>query len=67
MLTSLPFLRSLLWQISGAIAALTPEEMLNVYERVWRYRYTLEPPTSEEPNFIRELANQFHSVPIHDV
>jgi hypothetical protein len=63
----LPFLRSLLWQTNGAIAALTPEEMLNVYERGWRYRHTLETPTPEELNFIRELATQFHSAIIHDV
>lgn len=42
--SNLPFLRSLLWQTNGAIAALTPEEILNVYERGWRYRYTLDPP-----------------------
>ena len=65
--TSLPFLRSLLWQTNGAIAVLTPEEMLNVYERGWRYRYTLESPTPEELNFIRELAAQFASTMIHDV
>ena len=63
----LPFLRSLLWQTSDAIAALTPEEMLNVYERGWRYRDTLESPTPEELNFIRELAAQFHSDIIQDV
>ena len=65
--TSLPFLRSLLWQTNGAIAVLTPEEMLNVYERGWRSRDTLEPPTPEELNFIPELAAQFASTMIHDV
>jgi hypothetical protein len=64
---SLPFLRSLLWQTNGAIDSLTLEEILQVYERGWRYRQTLESPTPEELSFIRELATQFQSGVIQDV
>jgi hypothetical protein len=65
--TPLPFLRSLLWQTNGSIEALSLEEILQVYERGWRYRDTLNSPTPEELHFIRELATRFHSEIIQDV
>lgn len=68
--SDLPFLQSLLWQTErtdGQTEALSHEEMLNVYERGWRYRDTLESPTPEELSFIRQLALEHKSWLIHDV
>ncbi len=65
--SSLPFLRSLLWQTNGQIEALSLEEMLNLYERGWRYRGVLESPTPEELSFIRQLATHYHSWLVQDV
>jgi Nucleotidyl transferase AbiEii toxin, Type IV TA system len=56
----LPFLESICWQTRD-VYRFTPEEMLNRYERGWRYRDIFNNLESEELDFIRELAAYYKS------
>ena len=62
----LPFLDSICWQTKD-IKQFTLSEMLNRYERGWRYRGTLADLEGEELNFVRELANINNSWIVCDV
>lgn len=62
----LPFLEAVCWDLPD-VKILTPEEMLNRYERGWEYRGVLADVGVEEKNFIAALANIGGSWLIHDV
>lgn len=51
----LPFLTAVCWDL-GDVHDLTPDEMLNRYERSWDYRGALADVEGEEKVFIRKLA-----------
>ncbi|MEQ8392736.1 MAG: hypothetical protein RIB30_17240 [Thalassospira sp.] len=52
----LPFLRALLWQ-GDKERRLSKQEMLNAYERGWRFHDILAEPTVDELKFIKALAS----------
>ena len=56
----LPFLKALCWQMSD-IEGLTPAEILQTYERGWRYLGVLPQPNQEEWQFIRQLSDEYRS------
>ncbi|GAA6618767.1 hypothetical protein [Scytonema sp. NUACC26] len=56
----LPFLEAICWQTEN-VYQFTPEEMLSRYERGWRYREIFNNLEGEELNFLRELAERYHS------
>jgi Nucleotidyl transferase AbiEii toxin, Type IV TA system len=56
----LPFLESICWQIAD-VHQLTPEEMLNSYERGWKYREIFNNLKGEELIFLTELARNYNS------
>jgi hypothetical protein len=51
----LPFLEAVCWDL-GDVHDLTPDEMLNRYERGWEYRGILADVEGGEKVFIRKLA-----------
>lgn len=51
----LPFLEAVCWDL-GDVHDLTPDEMLNRYERSWDYRGTLADLEGREKAFVRRLA-----------
>lgn len=51
----LPFLEAVCWDL-GDVHDLTPDEMLNRYERSWDYRGTLADVEGREKTFVRTLA-----------
>ncbi len=51
----LPFLEAVCWDL-GDVHKLTPDEMLNRYERGWEYRGILADVEGGEKTFIRKLA-----------
>lgn len=60
-LSELPFLRSLCWQTSTpSIAQLCDLEILQLYERNWRYQGVMALGEIER-QFVQELACQYHS------
>jgi hypothetical protein len=56
----LPFLESICWQTED-IYRLSPEEMLSRYERGWKYRSLFNNLEGDELEFVRRLANTYHS------
>ncbi|CAN1210849.1 Nucleotidyl transferase AbiEii/AbiGii toxin family protein [Tumidithrix helvetica PCC 7403] len=56
----LPFLSAICWQESTA-RKLSPEEMLRLYERNWRFLGVLGHPTAEEFAFIAKIAKSYGS------
>ncbi len=56
----LPFLESICWQIAD-VYRLSPEEMLNSYERGWKYREIFNNLKGEELIFLTELARNYNS------
>jgi hypothetical protein len=67
-LNDLPFLRSLCWQSpSPSIATLSESEVLQLYERNWRYRGVIADLNECERQFVRNLARQYQSWLINDV
>lgn len=62
----LPFLKSICWQTQD-IRNLTLSEMLNRYERGWRYRGVLADLEGEELDFVRKLAESNDSWIANDV
>ncbi|WP_068819102.1 hypothetical protein [Phormidesmis priestleyi] len=61
-LDQLPFLKSLCWQgETPSIANLTEVEVLQLYERNWRLRGVLAGVSTVEQQFIRNLADKYHS------
>lgn len=53
--SQLPFLKAVCWDLVN-IQDLTPDEMLNRYERGWDYRGALADVKGDEKVFIRKLA-----------
>lgn len=51
----LPFLEAICWQ-QDDIQYFTQDEMLNCYERGWKYRGVLEDLKGEELVFVQKLA-----------
>lgn len=51
----LPFLEAICWDL-GDVHDLTPDEMLNRYERGWDYRGTLADVEGNEKAFVGKLA-----------
>jgi hypothetical protein len=67
-LNELPFLQSVCWQgETPSIAGLTALEILNLYERNWRYRGVLGELSPTEQDFVRSLATEYHSWLMNDV
>lgn len=61
-LNELPFLRSLCWQShSPSVAGLSELEILQLYERNWRYHRVLAQISETERQFIHRLAVAHHS------
>ncbi len=56
----LPFLEFVCWQTEN-VYRLTPEQMLNRYERAWRYRQQFGYFNDEELKFIKKIAKYYHS------
>lgn len=56
----LPFLESICWQTAN-VYQFTPEEMLSRYERGWEYRKLFSNLEGEELNFLKKLAQRYHS------
>ncbi|VEP14279.1 conserved hypothetical protein [Hyella patelloides LEGE 07179] len=57
---NLPFLSAICWQIDD-IYRLLPKEMLQIYERNWRYCGILATPSTEEISFIKQLCHYYNS------
>ena len=62
---NLPFLSAICWQIED-IYRLSPQEMLQIYERNWRHYGILATPSKEEISFIKQLSQYYHSELITD-
>ncbi len=62
----LPFLKSVCWQTED-IRHFTLLEMLNRYERGWKYRGVLADIEGEELDFLRDLVKEFDSWIANDV
>lgn len=61
-LEELPFLRSLCWQGSTpSIDGFSEQEVLNLYERNWRFRGVMAEVSDREAIVIRALAVKHHS------
>jgi hypothetical protein len=61
-LESLPFLRSLCWQSEQAsIEGLSDEDILDLYERNWRYKGVMAELSDIEAQFVKRLAQQHQS------
>jgi hypothetical protein len=67
-LAQFPFLRSLCWQgETPSIAGLSELEILQIYERNWRYRGATANLSETERTFIHQLAQRYQSWLINDV
>lgn len=51
----LPFLQAICWELAD-VGLLTPDEMLNRYERGWAYRGVLADIEGEEKQYLSTLA-----------
>jgi hypothetical protein len=61
-LDDLPFLKSLCWQgDTPSIAHLSDAEILQLYERNWRYRGVIANLSEEEKTVVRQLALKYDS------
>jgi hypothetical protein len=61
-LEDLPFLRSLCWQSEQAsIKGLSDLEILDLYERNWRYKGVMAELSDIEAQFVKQLAQQHQS------
>ncbi|MCP4348515.1 MAG: hypothetical protein GY795_23780 [Desulfobacterales bacterium] len=63
---NLPFLKSVCWQTQD-ITLFTLSEMLNRYERGWKYRGVLADLEGEELDFVRNLVKKNDSWIVCDV
>jgi hypothetical protein len=67
-LDELPFLRSLLWQgETPTIKDRSSQEILQIYERGWRYRGVMANISDTEQQFIQSLAREHHSWLTNDI
>jgi hypothetical protein len=62
----LPFLESICWQTKD-VYQFTLEEMLNAYERGWKYHSLFDNLREEELEFIKKIAHQYQSWLIVDL
>lgn len=62
----LPFLSAICWQTKD-VRAFSPVEMLERYERGWRYRGVVADLDPEEREFVKRIATHFGSWIINDV
>jgi hypothetical protein len=61
-LDNLPFLKSLCWQgHSASVAELSDDEILQLYERNWRYRGVIADLSEDEKILLSQLATKHHS------
>ncbi|MGC1310551.1 MAG: hypothetical protein WA885_25255 [Phormidesmis sp.] len=61
-ITDLPFLKSLCWQgETPSIAGLSDDEILQIYERNWRYRGVIADLSEAEKKMLLKLATQYRS------
>ncbi|BAC89564.1 hypothetical protein [Gloeobacter violaceus] len=56
----LPLLKALCWQ-TGSTSGLSPREMLQIYERGWRFRGVLADLGEQEREFLQKLIHRFGS------
>ncbi|MDM8517415.1 hypothetical protein QUF76_14550 [Desulfobacterales bacterium HSG16] len=64
--TDLPFLKSICWQTKN-VRHFSLQEMLNRYERGWKYRGVLTDLEGEELDFVRNLVKKLDSWIANDV
>lgn len=62
----LPFLEFICWQTKN-VYQFTIEEILNSYERGWKYRSLFDNLDKEELEFIKKIAHQYQSWLIVDL
>jgi hypothetical protein len=68
MLDNLPFLKSLCWQGDAPTTNhLSDAEILQLYERNWRYRGVIADLSAAEKVFVYELALKYHSWLVNEV
>jgi hypothetical protein len=68
MLDNLPFLKSLCWQSDAPTTnQLSDAEILQLYERNWRYRGVITDLSEAEKVFVYELALKYHSWLVNEV
>lgn len=61
-IADLPFLQSLFWQgQSASIAGLSEDEILQTYERNWRYRGVVADLSADEKKMLFKLATKHQS------
>jgi hypothetical protein len=61
-LDNLPFLKSLCWQgHSALVTGLSDDEILQLYERNWRYRGVVAELSEGEKILLFQLATKHHS------
>lgn len=56
----LPFLEAICWQTED-VYKFTPEQMLNCYERGWKYLSIFDNLEGEELNYLREISKYYQS------
>jgi hypothetical protein len=67
-LDKLPFLKSLCWQgHSASVAGLSDDEILQLYERNWRYRGVVADLSEEEKIMLLQLATKYHSWIVNEI
>ena len=67
-LDKLPFLQSLCWQgETPSIAHLTENEILQLYERNWRYRGVVADLSTEEKRLLKQLATKYRSWVVNEI
>lgn len=67
-LDQLPFLQSLCWQSeTPSIAHLTENEILQLYERNWRYRGVVADLSTEEKRLLKQLATKYRSWVVNEI
>lgn len=63
-----PFLRSLCWQSANpTLEHLSDLELLELYERNWRYKGVMADLSEAETQFVRQLARHYQSWLVNDV
>ena len=67
-LEELPFLRSLCWQGNvPSIDQWSEQDVLNLYERNWRFRGVMAEVSDGEATVIRALAMKHHSWLVNEI
>ena len=59
----LPLLEGLCWNINNPYA-LTPQEMLGIYEERWHFKDVLAAPNQEEETFIKQIIKNYQGLPL---